>query len=64
MELVIKVDDDTGQASVTGPIDNLLVAYGLLEIGRDVIQKHNQQQASRIVQPAVLVPQFGKPNGG
>ena len=26
---------------VTGPIDNAVLAYGILEIGRDAIQAHN-----------------------
>lgn len=65
IELIIRVDD-AGQISVTGPIDNPLIAYGLLEAGRDAIRAHHEQAAKRLVRPVgvVAMPQFGKHNGG
>ena len=62
MELIIRIDD-AGQLSVSGPIDNKIVCYGLLEAARDAVQAHHDQ-AKKLVHPAVLVPQFSKPNGG
>lgn len=49
-QLVINLTDE-GEATVTGPIDNALVAYGMLEIARDLIKAHNDQK-TRAIQPA------------
>lgn len=43
--------DAQQNVSVTGPIQNRLLAYGLLETARDVILEYAQQQ-QRKVQPA------------
>lgn len=45
---------------VTGPMDNQVLCYGLLEIARDVVRAHAAKKAAeqRIV-PATIVP----PNG-
>lgn len=51
IELLIALDD-TGQVQVTGPIDQTLLCYGLLEIARDVIAEH-KAKAQRLVQPAI-----------
>lgn len=59
-ELLITLQD-TGQVTVTGPIEQRLLCYGLLEVARDVIAAH-QPLDQRIVQPATVLP-VGKGNG-
>ena len=39
VELKITMDD-AGNVGVNGPMDNLILCYGLLEIGRQSIQRH------------------------
>lgn len=41
--------DETGRISVNGPIDNEILAYGLLEKARQAIYEHNQQKKRSIV---------------
>lgn len=43
-----------GRMSVTGPIDNKILAYGLLDAARDVIKDHNDKPKSPILQPTKL----------
>lgn len=45
--------DDAGQIQVTGPIDNKLVSFGLLELAKEAIAKHNEQREQRRVQLAM-----------
>ncbi len=47
--------DDHGRIAVTGPIENQLLCYGLLEMARDAIATNAQQQ-QRLVQPATALP--------
>jgi len=57
--LVIRLNDD-GNVAVEGPIDNKLIALGLLEVAKDAIIKHHDKQTSeRRIIPATgmtLVP--------
>lgn len=55
IELKIVVDE-AGRCMVTGPIDNTLLCYGLLETAKDTIRHHQQSQAARLVQPASMLP--------
>lgn len=59
VELKITMDGQ-GQIAVTGPIDNIILCYGLLEAAKEVLQKHREKIAARIV-PAAVIP---KGNGG
>ncbi|HUW57613.1 MAG TPA: hypothetical protein VMZ92_13320 [Planctomycetota bacterium] len=64
--IVAKIEivmDDAGNVGVTGPIDNQLLAYGLLTVAMDVVRNH-VAQASRKIQPAPLslVGKLGKPS--
>lgn len=64
MPLELKImQDDAGQISISGPIENKLLCYGLLEVARDGIAEHHRQAAQRLVQPASVVP-FGQPKKG
>ena len=52
-----------GGVSVTGPIDNAMLCYGLLEVAKDVVRTHVQKKAeSLIIQPMTRVVLPG--NGG
>lgn len=62
VELKIGINE-TGQLTITGPIDNEMLCYYLLEKGRQVVQEHHATKAARLVQPATAVP-FGLPAKG
>ena len=49
------VMDESGQINVSGPIDNKVLAYGLLEVAKDAIFQQHQQNQNRI-QPATFMP--------
>lgn len=57
-----------GQISVTGPLGNTLLCYGMLESAKDVVRKFNvdKAQAQRIVLPEMSFgPAPGNgPDGG
>lgn len=55
IQLLITMDPSDGKVSVTGPIDQPVLAYGLLELARDAIKDHNARRTEeaqrRIVPP-------------
>ena len=51
------VMDDNGQVSVSGPIQNKILAYGLLEVARDAIHEHSEQSKS-LIQPVSVLPKL------
>lgn len=53
-ELKITINDD-GQLSVSGPIQNKLLSYGMLMVAMDAIRDQHETN-SRLVQPASLIP--------
>lgn len=55
VELKMTLQDD-GRIAITGPIDNEMVCYFLLEKGRQVIAEHHATKAARLVQPATQLP--------
>ena len=48
----------TGAVEVNGPVDNKMLCYSMLEMARDAIKDHHDQQAkSPIIRPALgLMP--------
>jgi hypothetical protein len=52
IQLVISMDE-TGSVNVNGPIQNLLLCYGLLEMAKVAINDHAKQN-QRLVQPVTL----------
>jgi hypothetical protein len=55
VELKIALND-AGQLAITGPIDNEMLCYYLLEKGRQVVAEHHATKAARLVQPATAFP--------
>jgi len=57
MTLTISVSD-AGAITVSGPIGNAIMAYGILELGRQAIQKHLDAQQNRVqlAGPGALPP--------
>lgn len=51
-QLIIQMDDQ-GRCQVTGPINNKLVAYGMLELARETIARFHEQRTS--IQPAQAI---------
>ena len=63
IELKIAIDA-AGQLAISGPIENEMLCYYLLEKGRQVVAEHHATKAARLVQPATaLPPGFVKGNG-
>jgi hypothetical protein len=61
MEMIIKFENK--QVSVTGPIQDKMVAYAMLEMARDVIQEFHARAAAenRIIPAGVAI--MPMPNG-
>jgi hypothetical protein len=55
--------NDAGQLAITGPIENEMICYYLLEKGRQVVAEHHATKAARLVQPATALP-FAISKGG
>lgn len=48
--------DDNGSISVTGPIQNEILTFGLLEKAKDVIRDSNREAATnRIMKPTLKI---------
>jgi hypothetical protein len=60
LQLVITWDQMTGAINVTGPILNSVVAYGMMEAAKVVIQKHIDQQATKSILEAKQMPTLVK----
>jgi hypothetical protein len=55
MEITLVIAmDDKGQVSVTGPLENRMLCYGLLGMAREVIQQQGAKEPSRILKPMLL----------
>jgi hypothetical protein len=49
---------DNGTINVTGPIQNKLLCYGMLEVAKDVVRNHVERPGSNLViAPPGSVPQ-------
>lgn len=59
IRLLITLNPETGQCQVSGPIDNKLLAYGMLEMARDAIASFVPPQ----IQPVSAIPNAIKLNG-
>lgn len=55
--LTITFDETTGKLGLEGPIQNKILAYGLLELAKDGIRQFSEQNKQTII-PATIVPQF------
>ena len=64
VEMIIKYDPQTG-VQVHGPINDKILAYGLLEAARDAINEYQAkvQSEKRIVE-APFIPNIRDRNGG
>ena len=51
MQLLITVTKQ-GQVNVKGPIDNKLVAYGLLELAKEAVAQYHASKANGSIVPA------------
>jgi hypothetical protein len=57
-EVKLLITFSNGEVNVQGPLGEKLLCYGLLEMAKDAIRKH-EETAARLVQPATVVP-FGR----
>ena len=59
--LTITLNQQTGQLNVSGPIDNKLLAYGMLALAHDVIAQRPVQTSPLVAaRMAPLPPSNGK----
>lgn len=49
LQLTIVMDPQTGQVSLTGPINDKLFCYGLLELAKECIRTHAEQSKNQIL---------------
>lgn len=54
--------DDAGHVNVNGPLQNLPLMYGVLELAKDAVREYARKQAENLVQPATIIP-FMPPGG-
>jgi hypothetical protein len=52
VQLVITFDQLSGAVNVTGPMQNALLCYGMLETAKDVIRQYVKDNMSPIVRPS------------
>ena len=63
MPLELKIAlNESGQIAITGPIDNEMACYYLLEKTRQAVAEHHATKAGHLVQPATALP-FGLAKG-
>jgi len=43
--------DEKGRVAVSGPIDNTVLCYGLLEVAKDSLRAHAAERAQKIQTP-------------
>jgi hypothetical protein len=56
MAIELKITmDDAGHIGLSGPLQNIIMVYGLLEAAKDALRAHMKQNES-LIQPATLVP--------
>lgn len=54
-QLVITLLAD-GRVGFSGPIENKVLCYGLLQMGLEMVSKHEAQEQPRIVRPMMTIP--------
>ena len=52
--------DDYGRVTVTAPVDQKMVCYGMLETAKDVIHDAFAEKQSLLIQPAVIAPRVAQ----
>ena len=59
IQLIITMDDQ-GQVSVNGPIQNQMLAFGLLEMAKVAIVDFNKQQQNKVqpAPPGLVIPKM------
>lgn len=60
-KIIINYDETTGKLGLEGPIDNKILAYGLLELAKEGVRLYGEQN-QRLIQPVagMLVPPSNK----
>ena len=57
----ITLDQQTGQIQLNGPVENLLLVYGIVERVKDMVREiaaHPQPNAGKLVVPRTVPPPF------
>ena len=50
--------EDNGQMVVNGPITNLALCYGMLEVAKDVVREHCAKTSKSPIIPASAIPRL------
>jgi hypothetical protein len=56
LQLVITFDQVTGALNVTGPIQNAVICFGMMEAAKDVIRKYIDANQGKILHPGTGLP--------
>ena len=54
-KLVISFDPSTGQVNVSGPIQDRIFCFGIIELAKQAINAHAEQQAKQILVASPLI---------
>jgi hypothetical protein len=67
IQLVLTFDPATGSVEASGPVNNKLLCYGILEMARDAIQRFNakdeETRQGEVKGPRILLPRGPLPPG-
>ena len=59
MPLELKIImQDNGAVGMSGPMENMVLCLGLLEVGKVVLMKHHENKDNRIVPAEGPIPPF------
>lgn len=58
IQLMITLDQQTGQIDIAGPIENKVLCLGLLSFAERLVQDYQAPQ--KLIQPAVGIPRMSK----
>lgn len=56
VRMTLLFEPSNGQFNIEGPIDNKILAYGLLELAKEAIFRHNYEKEKGIGGSAIMLP--------
>lgn len=56
LKMVLLFDTQTGAFNISGPIDNKIFAYGLLELAKETIYNHHRQKEQGSISLPIPLP--------
>lgn len=66
LKFMIELDQRTGQMQISGPIDDKMLCYAILESAKDAVREHHAERERKmkggLVMPVMPIPSM-KPTG-